>query len=178
MMLHLFDLAKRINPDGTPFISEGWCVALQPVIILFGSIPRFALNEFRHSPKDGEKPMSSTIIAFGLACYAAASAVFVLTTYSVVHLALSYDGPDRAPNTTPYDKDVLVGLLLAQIGYPVVTYYSLLYLHVLYPESDNVSNSASYPATLSFIKDVAYSTLDVLTKAGMAFYTFYRLTML
>lgn len=178
MMLHLFDLAKRINPDGTPFISEGWCVSLQPLLVLFGSIPRFALNEFRYEGKDKES-MSSTWIAFGLACYAAASAIFVLTTYTVVHLALTYDGPDRAPNTTAYDKDVLVGLLLAQIGYPVLTYFSLFYLHVLYkPDPELHRASASYPATLSFIKDVGYSILDVLTKAGMAFWTFYRLTML
>lgn len=64
----------------------------------------------------------------------------------------------------------MLTIVLVQVGYPLVFIGSILHLHI-HGYGREVD---TYPAYLSFFKDVAYGTLDVFTKGGLAFYAAVR----
>ena len=170
MTLEMWKLAHHANNDTTavPFLDQYWCATLQPIMVFLGGIPRFYLNDFRQ--RNGNK-LSTGLVWLGIIAFLVACGLFGLTTGSLLDF-IWRNGTPPDENLRLLDARVLTALILVQIGYPLVYIFSLVYLHCYgrpYDWPDD--RSFFYPPGLSFLKDMAYGTLDVTTKAGLALYT-------
>lgn len=177
MLLHLHTLAhgvSGVSGKDPPLFSREVAAGLQPVIISLGAVGRFFTNELRKD-RHGWRP-PPPVVAVAFACYVGAFVIFCLTTYNLLAQAgLPDDVPGGEPETARRRSDAraiwFVGLV--QVGYPVVTAVQVTWLQV----SDHGDAGNTYPALLSFFKDLGYGTLDVLTKGGLALYTASRVEL-
>jgi hypothetical protein len=171
MTLDMWFLAENANPSGTPLLNKFWCAALQPVIITLGTIPRFLLGEcrFKYRTKGDPTSVRPWAWALGGLSYAGACAVFAVCLYSLVEFIWK-DGTPPDVGMRLQDANVVTALALAQIGYPVVSLYAIIYMHCLCAKNKWRERGDTYPAMLSCNKDVAFAALDVSTKGGLALY--------
>ena len=172
MTLDMWRIARHANPNGTAFIDEYWSATLQPVMVFLGTIPRFYLNECRFQKGIPGAPESVAVWVWtaGIICFAGATIIFALCTYSLIEFVWD-QGMPPVDGLRLLDARVITILMLIQIGYPVVFVFSIAYLHCQCGRSTKWSEEgADYPAWLSFYKDMAYATLDVTCKAGLALY--------
>jgi hypothetical protein len=167
MTLDMWKLARHANNDTTaaPIIDEYWCATLQPVIIFLGSIPRFYLNDCRSS---GKRAPCFTFVIGGLA-FLFACGLFGLTSGSLIEFVWR-NGTPPDTNMRLLDARVITGLMLVQIGYPIVYLYSFLHMHCFFRRNNWPTKGNDFPAWLSLVKDLTYCTLDITTKAGLALY--------
>ena len=114
--------------------------------------------------------------------YIAATVMFVLCVYNLLHITgLPWEEDDPFKNR---DKSMVWIIMLVQLGYPCVTFVSLIWVNVATSPIQNKEGELvpmpgnMYPPWLSTFKDVAYSTLDVTSKGGLAFYSVLRATWL
>lgn len=171
MVLDLWDLAEHAQPalfNGTidnfmfPGLTRDVCAALQPVIILLGSIPRFYLNEFKGSAK--QDPPSTLWVGFGLVAWFGAFVIWLLCSLSLTE-RLWRDGAAPAENMRYSDQVVVTAIVWLQAGYAIVSAAAFFF-----SRREGIRSGDSYNATLSFAKDFLFGTLDVLSKAGLALY--------
>lgn len=175
MHLDLYTIAKHIRPDGEKdtLFAPHWGVVFQTFIILFGSVTRFFLNDLR--PVTGATPAQTRITqVIGVASYLAATAFFVLST---INLLLYVGSPDDLEDGSEAQEQAYVVwcVQLVQIGYPVVTFFQILYLNTCANDLQPGRETKPMPSNqidpwLSTFKDVAYGTLDTLSKGGLALY--------
>lgn len=163
LTLDLWHLVELSDPTHAFVLGPYWCATLQPVMIFFGSIPRFYLGEFRNHKGNGKSVAQPRgFIAVGSISILLSCAVFGVCAWDILSYTLENDGHDE------WDKLAVCTIVLVQIGYPIAFIGSILYLH-LHPKK-YAEHSDTYPALLSFYKDVAYGTLDVVSKGGLALY--------
>ena len=157
------------------------CAALQPLIVLCGTVPRFYLGELRQ-PTDPKKMSRSgylRLVALGLVFWGGGFAIWY-TCSRALYDRLWKDGPieerywagafrpTRGASTTSSGLASWSGSSLATpLSRP-----SSLRVQVAARGWFKMTKvgADSYPAGLSFTKDLLYGVLDVLTKGGLAMY--------
>jgi len=183
MVLELWDLAEHAmplqlangadigNPQALPWMTRELCAALQPLMILFATVPRFYLNEFKWSPqneKAGAPPggwRSYTVWSvIGVLCWSA-SAVIWATCSIALTSRLWKDGDAPEDNMRRSEQLVVTTVIWLQIGYPIVSLVEMIWSNLKGRRTGD-----TYDAALSVAKDAAFATLDVLTKGGLAVY--------
>tara|TARA_B100000575_G_C23140268_1_gene663369 strand:- start:85 stop:732 length:648 start_codon:yes stop_codon:yes gene_type:complete len=151
MTLDMWKIAEHANPSGTAILPVYWCASLQPVMIFFGSIPRFYLNECRYqSEKNGpSKGVARWAWFVGGVSFLVACVIFGVCTGSLVEFIWD-DGTPPNKNMRLDDAYVVTLLMLLQIGYPLVFLFSILYMHVFCAKDNWKGRAVDYPAWLSF----------------------------
>ena len=150
---------------GLGVLTRDACAALQPVIIGLGSVPRFYLNEFKVA--DGEDPVSLTQIGIGVLAWGGAFAIWLVCSLSL-HSRVWKDGVMPEDNMRSSDQTVVTAIVWLQVGYPIVSVGELAWRRWVGKSKGKTGDT--YDATLSFVKDFLFGTLDVLTKGGLAVY--------
>ena len=159
------------------------CAALQPLIVLCGTVPRFYLGELRQ-PTDPKKMSRSgylRLVALGLVFWGGGFAIWY-TCSRALYDRLWKDGPIEErywtggfPAGEWREHDQLwIGILVwLQLGYPIVSALEFAWVQAAARGWFKMTKvgADSYPAGLSFTKDLLYGVLDVLTKGGLAMYT-------
>ena len=106
-------------------------------------------------------------IVFGVATYASAMAIWVVTT---TNLLVEVGHPEnKTSSAAREDAYVLWILSLSQIGYPVVSVIQLIWNYT------KMAPGTADPL-LSLIKDVGYGMLDSVNKGGLALFVALRAT--
>jgi bacteriorhodopsin len=136
-------------------VDTGFTALFQAFLILFGSAYRFYFNESRG--------VNTTSQVLGFVCWILASVFFI-----IIVVGLLGGIPDTVPAAFQTDVYLLRLLVLAWVGYPIVSILSRLAL-ISVPENE-------YLPLVSFGKDIAYAILDVLSKGGLALYAIVRST--
>ena len=159
MVLELWLLASDANPTDEadplfPALNGDWCAALQPVMILLGSVYRFYLNSM-NMPRG----TSWYWYALGAVCWLGAATIFGITAAALRDRVLK-DGPIDDVDWRINDATVIDIVLFVQIGYPVISLFETVVLRC-----DTVLGSR-----LSLVKDAGYGILDTVSKAGLAIY--------
>ncbi len=170
-----------------PAYNRQLCAALQPLLILCGTVPRFYLGELRKPSKKnavfGQKDMSNKFYYFlvfvGVVFWCGGFAIWY-TCSRAVYDRLYKDGlvEDRYwnggfPEGRWRETDQLwIGRLIwLQLGYPIISIIEFLWVGLasrgLFFQRVEAN---SYPAALSTLKDLFYGIFDVLTKGGLAMY--------
>ena len=183
MMLDLHLIASKASEgEGREALFDGNVAAFfQTWIILFGSFGRFFFNEIRPD-RFGNRPKGWSRFLCASFMYVAATVMFVLCVYNLLHITgLPWEESDPFKNR---DKSMVWIIMLVQLGYPCVTFVSLIWVNSVSSPIQNKEGELvpmpgnMYPPWLSTFKDVAYSTLDVTSKGGLAFYSVLRATWL
>jgi len=159
LVLELWLLASDANPKDEaaplfPALNGDWCAALQPVMILLGSVYRFYLNSM-NMPRG----TSWYWYALGAVCWLGAATIFGITAAALRDRVLK-DGPIDDVDWRINDATVIDIVLFVQIGYPVISLFETVVLRC-----DPVLGSR-----LSLLKDAGYGILDTVSKAGLAIY--------
>lgn len=173
MQIDLYTLAESARPDGEKdtLFHPHWGVIFQTLIILFGSITRFFLNDLR--PVAGATGTQTRITQFlGVLSYLAATTFFALST---ANLLLYVGNPDDLSGEAQEQAYVIWLVQLVQIGYPVVTFIQIVYLNTCANDLRPGFETKPMPSNqidpwISTGKDLAYGTLDTLSKGGLALY--------
>lgn len=162
MTIDMWKIAEHANPNGTAILPSHWCAALQPVIIFFGSIPRFYLNECRF--QRGLEGMPQRVAPWawiiGALSFLIATTLFSVCAASLVEFIWD-DGTPSDVNMRLSDAYVMTILMLLQIGYPLVFLFSTVYMHLC--SGDWRSRGGDYPAWLSFCAHLKTQTLALAT---------------
>jgi hypothetical protein len=174
LAIELGRLAEDVNPGYTPWVSIYIVSALQPVITTLGGVGRFFCNELRPGP-DGEYPRAFTTgwwsLVAGAVSYLLAFAIFVFTSATQLdHVGplTNITDPDRL-----LDGQIVYTVVLVQIGYSLVAFGSVAYLTICATDPRDPTKrlpGSMYSPTLSFAKDMAFSTLDLSTKLTLGLY--------
>ena len=159
MVLELWLLASDANPTDEadplfPALNGDWCAALQPVMILLGSVYRFYLNSM-NMPRG----TSWYWYALGAVCWLGAATIFGITVAALRDRVLK-DGPIDDVDWRINDATVIDIVLFVQIGYPVISLFETVVLRC----------NPTLGSRLSLVKDAGYGILDTVTKAGLAIY--------
>ena len=159
MVLELWLLASDANPKDEadplfPGLNGDWCAALQPVMILLGSVYRFYLNSM-NMPRG----TSWYWYALGAVCWLGAATIFGITVAALRDRVLK-DGPIDDVDWRINDATVIDIVLFVQIGYPVISLFETVVLRC----------NPTLGSRLSLVKDAGYGILDTVSKAGLAIY--------
>ena len=159
MQLELWLLASDANPTDQaaplfPALNGDWCAALQPVMILLGSVFRFYLNSLNLPPNT-----SWYWYALGAVCWLGAATIFGITTAALRDRVLK-DGPIPDVDWRINDATLIDIVLFVQIGYPVISLFETVVLRC----------NTTLGSRLSLFKDVTYGILDTTSKAGLAIF--------
>lgn len=180
MTLELGNLAAHASPDRTPWVSAPINAGLQPVIIGLGTIGRFFANEIRRDA-DGRWPAAGTPgwwgLAFGVLGYLASFGVWLFTTLNLLAQVGPLDG--IADDQRRNDGTAVYAICLVQIGYPLVALVQVVWLNFFAKDLRDQTGLKPMPGNqyspwLSFLKDLAFSALDITTKGGLCFYVVLR----
>ena len=172
MLLHLHTIAHDVRGKEPPLFSREVAATLQPVLVALGAVGRFFANELRKD-RHGWRP-PAWLYALTISCYLAAFGIFCATTYNLLSQAgAPGELPADASQRQRSDATAIWFVGLVQVGYPLVTAMQITWLQV----SDHGDAGDTYPALLSFLKDLLYGTLDVATKGGLALYTAARVEL-
>tara|TARA_B110001452_G_scaffold59390_1_gene46163 strand:+ start:3993 stop:4667 length:675 start_codon:yes stop_codon:yes gene_type:complete len=140
-------------------IDVPWLCLFQGIMVAFGSAYRFYFNE-------GRSPHTRTKLA-ALFCWIVSATFFGIIVWQLwkgVPPPGCYHTTDPVHTRDDADLDVTFYrfFFLIWFGYPVVSLLSRWQLRIV--------DYDQYNADVSMLKDLAYGTLDGLSKAGMAFY--------
>ena len=165
-----------------PELNRHICAALQPLIVLCGTVPRFYLGELRQptNPKKMSRSSYLRLVALGLVFWGGGFAIWYLCSRALYD-RLWKDGPIEerywaggfpADTWREHDQQWIGILIWLQFGYPIVSALEFAWVQVAARGLCKVPKvgADSYPAGLSFVKDLLYGLLDVLTKGGLAMY--------
>ncbi len=180
MTIELGNLAANANPGRTPWVSEVINSGLQPLIILGGTIGRFFANEIRRDD-EGRWPRFGTSgwwsLTAGVVCYMLSFGLWMFTTLNLIAQVGSLDSLAAG---APYNDGIAVYVIcLVQMGYPLTSLVTVVTLDYFAPDLRDETKPMpgnQYPPTLSLLKDLAYSALDITSKAGLCFYVVLRTT--
>lgn len=186
MMIDLHALAEKASPTRTPYMIRELTAFLQVWIISFGSIGRFFANECR---RDAEGKWPSLMSKGGMSLiagafsYIVAFGIWVLTTWTVIdHVGAIEDVPTLLGQR---DATAVYVVMLSQIGYPLVALLQVLWLNFGAGDLRDAAKpwrqqrpmpGNQYSPWLSFVKDLAFASLDVTSKGGLAAYCALRAT--
>jgi len=152
-------VVKEVPGTPKPVIIKEWAAFLQVCMVTLGGVYRFVTNEARDNTKTSCKSKTLGWIAFVLS-----SVCFVLAILSLqvgLKSPYEYDDPDVHRAVMQ-----LFVFPLIWVGYPLVMLVARVWLRHLDPER--------YSEGCSLFKDVAFGTLDVLSKAGLALFVALR----
>ena len=138
-----------------PPLNGDWCAALQPVMILLGSVFRFYFNSCNM-----QKGTAWYFYAIAVVCWAGAAAIFGITFAALRHRVYK-DGAIDPVDWRQTDAVIIDIVLFTQIGYPVISFLESIFMSC---------NSGRIGSVLSFLKDAGYGILDTVCKAGLAIY--------
>lgn len=179
MTFELYKLVSSATGGAEPDYDD-WVVALaQIAMVWLGSIYRFIANEGRKT-EEGER---------GGACQATIATVsftlsfmlFLAITWSIVEPIFMQKCPPGDPRSECEITDklrkrdelavyVFTGVWL---GYPLVSLLSACFSSI-----GGYNQGFQLSQRTSFFKDISYGLLDIVSKAGLAFYAAYRSTWL
>ena len=169
MALETDTLISKLNGGRAAPIGPLVSALIQPLMVQFGTIFRFHMNNGRQP--DGDS-LPRYLWVVGVALWLGAVASFVVTTWSV----LEHIGPleDYADPTIREEATALYILAWVQVLYPMVSFVDFVWM---YSTQETYSRQKTYrhdeySARLSTIKDIIYGTADVTTKAGLALIAF------
>ena len=180
MFLDLHGLARHATGNDPPWVGREVASGLQTVIILSASVYRFFLNECRRDA-DNKRSWSASVV--GLLCWLLSAGVFIFCTANLLIQAGHWDSiaTDTEAGIVQQRDCIAVWIIMVvQIGYPVVSVLSWLMLHFAADRRKDASKKwftmpgNQYHPWVSLLKDMAYSSLDVTTKGGLAFYAVLR----
>ena len=159
MTLELWLLASDANPTDQaaplfPALNGDWCAALQPVMILLGTVFRFYLNSL-NLPRGTSWYWS----LLGAVCWLGAATIFGITAAAVRDRVLK-DGPIPDVDWRRNDATVIDIVIFVQIGYAIVSFTETVVLRC----------NSTLGSRLSLFKDATYGILDTISKAGLAIY--------
>ena len=187
MVLGMWDLAEHANPavlaqqrNGIvaeapfPNWSRHVCAALQPIIILLDTAPRFVANEFRidKSKQEASSRSWQLVRLVGVLSWIGAALIFSFCLKSLTDRIFK-DGWDlENSNWRESDGYVTLVLMYIQLGYPILSLLTIITLRYTHDKDGTPwrDKGQSYPAWVSTGKDAAYAFLDVVCKGGMALY--------
>jgi len=141
-------------------ISKEWVASLQAIMIGFASIWRFYTNEARSVLRPDGKHQSPSVatMVLGWGSLAVSCALFIVIVWGLV------DGlPDTSsafPSHVNADIVCLRLLVWVWILYPVVAITPRL--------AQWNTPGSEYSATWSIVKDIAFASLDITSKGGLA----------
>lgn len=145
-------------------VAKEWLAALQSIMILFASVYRFYCNEVRSTRdgRGGHSPPSFLTKLVGGGSFVASCAIFTIICFYLLEGLPGADARVAAgfPSHLTADIISLQVLVLAWCGYPLVSVLARLG-HLGVPGD-------SYSASWSTFKDLAYASLDVTSKGGLA----------
>lgn len=178
MTLELYKLVDSATGGAEPAVPYWLAASLQPVMVSLGSIYKFIASECRSV--DG-KPVKTTQRLLAVVSFCASFGVFLFVVWSILERFIDEKCPpgnaaDRCPITDSHkkwDRDAVYLLTLIWVFYPAVT---LSAAYVLRNEDGLGSGGLSQYVSTS--KDVAFGSLDVFAKAGLALYAAMRSTWL
>lgn len=176
LFVDLHDLAtERLQPQAGIWLPRLWGAFIQACIVALGAIHRFLLGEWRMQNKQLESAfcgmeagkwvsMPDAQYFLSATLWGAAAGLWAMSTAAVL-------GADFDTSTSEASDDVaaLYALLLVQVGYPLTTLASGATMNLLGWRDGEYGDGR-----LSFFKDVAYACLDVVSKAGLAFFVALR----
>lgn len=154
------------------------------MIIFFGSIPRFFLNDLR--PRGQQDALGKDIepldqprcnIILGIVAYLISTAFFSIAT---ANLLLQVGNPisDAKSKRAQEDSVLIYTIALLQIGYPIVSFTQVIWLRFsknMNPDFKNLRMPGDQmDQLLSTLKDLAYGSLDTTTKGGLAVFCAFR----
>lgn len=180
LVIDLHQLAEKASPHRKPYMIRELTAFLQTWIIGLGSIGRFFCNECRRDA-DGKwpSPLSKGGLSLmaGAVSYFLALGVWIFTTWNI----LDHVGPIHEVPTLLGQRDATVVWVvsLAQIGYPVVAFLQVMWLNFVAKDLRDPSKPMpgnQYSPMVSFLKDMAFASLDVLCKGGLALFCALRAT--
>ena len=163
MALETDTLISKLNGGRAAPIGPLVSALIQPLMVQFGTAPRFYMNNGRQ-PDGDSLPWYLWVV--GVALWLGAVASFVVTTWSV----LEHIGPleDYADPTVREEATALYILAWVQVLYPMVSFVDFVWMY----SAQETYRHDEYSARLSTIKDIIYGTADVTTKAGLALIAF------
>lgn len=177
MTFELYKLSDSAT-GGAEHVFADWMTALaQIAMVSLGAIYRFVANENR-SDAEGKNSILQIVVAS--TSFTASFVIYVGITWAILEPIFTEKCKPDSPsdmmtkceiNGTAEQRDMLAVYVftLVWIGYPMVSLTSLCFSGVS-------SNNSGYKLgqRTSFYKDIAYGFLDIVSKAGLAFYAAYR----
>ena len=184
MTMELWRLAEHANPETDasnpqliPGLTADLCAALQPVIVLCGTVPRFYLGEFKWVRPENRTPPEKgpnmppegwtwyvVQVIIGVVFWLGGLATWLCCSLAL-HSKLWKDGVAPDDNMRATDQIIATLIVWIQALYPAVSVMEFVWTHALGSDTGD-----TYSSALSFAKDLCFGTLDVLTKGGLALY--------
>ena len=174
MTFELYKLSDSATGGAEHQFSDWMAALAQIAMVSFGAIYRFVANENR-----GDAEGNNGIIQTALAStsFTVSFFIYVGITWAILEPIFTEKCPPSDPRSTCEitatipQRDMLAVYVftLVWLGYPIVSLTSLCF-------SWFSSNNRGYNMgqRTSFYKDIAYGFLDIVSKAGLAFYAAYR----
>lgn len=150
MVIDLYRLSEAVTDSSESWMDDNIAALLAFLMVVLGLIYRFSDMVYFEVPS-----FVFSCILFGLVVHAITAPVFV-------------DSCDKQESRFDHcreDRYAVLVFTYVWIGYPIVALLS----------SSRIWSNAK-PERLSFSKDVAYAFLDIVSKAGLAFYIGYSAT--
>ena len=147
-------------------IAKEWLAALQSLMIFFATVWRFYTNEVRstRNAKGGyDSPRLATII-FGCGSFLISCVLFVIICWGLLAGIPSSEDQVSANLPAHLKADIicLQTLTLVWVGYPIISIVSRI---------GHWGRAGDYySASWSVFKDIAYASLDITSKAGLAIF--------
>ena len=138
-----------LNGEHTALFPIAWSPILCTLMVTFGAFTRIGTDELV-PPSNCTKSVDGIVRIVGLVSFALSSACLVLVLYNLLH------GLEDDPS-----NGWVAAFSLPWLGYGIVTMVAIVWRQF---------QPNGYPEALSVLKDVAFGTLDVYSKAIFAFY--------
>jgi hypothetical protein len=184
MFLDLHKLAEDVSLEQPPWFTREVGAFFQTWIILFGSVGRFFVNEMRIG-NDGKRHEPAWKFGIGVFSYMSSCAVFAVCIYNLIEqTGPIITGDDCLPKLyKSRDQIAIYVIMFTQLGYPLTTFISLIWLNCFARDLRRGRGKERMPGNqyspwLSTLKDMAYSSLDITSKGGLAFYCVLRVSYL
>lgn len=187
MFLDLHKLAEDVTLRQPPLVTREVGAFFQTWIILFGSVGRFFVNEMRVG-NDGKRTAPGWKLAIGALSYLASCAIFAICIYNLMdqvgwQIIDAGDGACLPKLYKARDQIAIHVVMWTQLGYPLATAISLVWLNFFARDlrkgrAGKIMPGNQYSPWLSTLKDMAYSSLDITSKGGLAFYCVLRVSYL
>ena len=171
MVLDIGWITEDLNPGGSGlFDGIHYAAVAQVLIVSFGSVPRFLLNDLRRGADGKWQPRANW--GLGITCFAVALGLWCVASYDL-HLRVG----DPAVDPGSRYKRALLFLIWGQAGYPLTACIQWAWINFWAtdlnawagnPDAKSFMPPDQYSPFLSLCKDFVYAALDVTSKGGLA----------
>ena len=186
MFLDLHKLAEDVSLEQPPLVTREVGAFFQTWIILLGSVGRFFVNEMRPD-NNGKRPQTYWKFGVGMFSYLSSCAIFAICVYNLM-AQVGWEIIDASDGCLPKlyksrDQIAIHVIMWTQLGYPLATFVSVVWLNLFARDlrkgrAKERMPGNQYSPWLSTLKDMAYSSLDITSKGGLAFYCVLRVSYL